>query len=186
MSTVDIRLEFTPNPNALKYVVDTHTFLERGSVSFTERSKAEANSRLGANLLAIPGVEGCMIGGNYITVTKDEAGDWEQVDDLVRRAIQNQVASGEPAVNELSLERVASAASSEAEQKIIDFIESDIRPAVAMDGGDIVFEKYENGVVYVYMKGACAGCPSSTATLKMGIEQRLQKLVPEVKEVVAL
>ncbi len=186
MSAVDIRLEFTPNPNALKYVVDGHEFLPRGSASFSDKAKADENSPLAARVLGVPGIESCMIGRDYVTVTKSDSGDWEEVDDLVRKAISDHHGSGEKAVNELSLDATGKTGGSEVEQKIIQFTDDDIRPAAAMDGGDIVFEKFENGVVYLYMKGACAGCPSSTATLKMGIEQRLQEIVPEVKEVVAL
>lgn len=186
MSAVDIRLEFTPNPNALKYVVDDQIFLERGAASFSDLKKAEANSPLATRVMQVPGIESCMIGRDYVTVTKSESGDWEEVDDKVRAALQSHVESGEKAVNDLSLVDSPKEASSDVEKTIIEFIDKDIRPAVAMDGGDIVFERYEDGVVYLYMKGACAGCPSSTATLKMGIEQRLQQILPEVKEVVAL
>ncbi len=186
MTSIDIRLEFTPNPNALKYVVDGQVLLERGSASFSDLAKAEANSPLAGKVLRVSGLESCMVGRDYITVTKAEDGDWEEVDAKVRAAIQSHIESGEKAVSDLSLTEVPKATGSEAEQKIIEFIDKDIRPAVAMDGGDIVFERYEDGIVYLYMKGACAGCPSSTATLKMGIEQRLQQILPEVKEVVAL
>lgn len=186
MKKVEIRLEFTPNPNALKYVVDEHVFLEKGAASFTELDKAEANSPLAGKILKIEGVQSCMIGRDYITITKAEEGDWEAVDDSVRNAVQSHIEAGDKAVNDLSLLKPEKTGSSDLEQKIIEFLEKDVRPAVAMDGGDIVFERFEEGVVYLYMKGACAGCPSSTATLKMGIEQRLQEIVPEVKEVVAL
>ncbi|RZA06339.1 MAG: NifU family protein [Proteobacteria bacterium] len=186
--SVDIRLEFTPNPNALKYVVDDHVLMERGTASFTDRAAAES-SPLANRLMAIPGVAACMVGSNFVSVTKSDDGDWEVLDTKTRDALKAHVNSGEPAVNPLSLEKPASTireGETELDRRIRDVLDRDIRPAVAMDGGDVVFEKFENGVVYLYMQGACAGCPSSTATLKMGIETRIRAAVPEVQEVVAL
>ena len=186
---IEIRLEFTPNPNALKYVADEAVLLPRGSASFTDKAAAE-NSPLAKRLMAIPGVAACMIGYNFVSVTKNEQGDWEVLDLKTREAIKAHLASGEPAVNALSLEKAAAPAAAGSgdplEMKIREVLDRDIRPAVAMDGGDVVFEKFENGTVYLYMQGSCAGCPSSTATLKMGIETRIKAAVPEVNEVVAL
>jgi len=185
---VEIRLEFTPNPNALKYVLDEHTLMERGSANFTDKSSAEA-SPLAKRLMDIPGVSSCMIGSNFISVTKSEEGDWEVLDAKTREALKEHVLSGEAAVSPLSLERKTSAAAgteTDLEKRIKEVLDKDIRPAVAMDGGDVVFEKFEDGIVYLYMQGSCSGCPSSTATLKMGIETRIRDAVPEVKEVVAL
>ena len=102
--SVDIRLEFTPNPNALKYVVDEHVFLERGTANFTEKSKAASASPLAKHLLDIPGVASCLIGRNYVTVTKTDEGDWEFLDDRTRSAIKDHIAGGGPAVNPLSLD----------------------------------------------------------------------------------
>lgn len=186
--SVDIRLEFTPNPNALKYVVDDHTLLPRGTASFTDQAGAES-SPLAKRLMGIPGVSSCMIGSNWVSVTKSDEGDWEVLDLKTREALKDHVNSGEAAVNPLSLERTASApkeGETELDRRIKDLLDRDIRPAVAMDGGDVVFERFENGVVYLYMQGSCAGCPSSTATLKMGIETRIRSQIPEVQEVVAL
>lgn len=186
---LEIRLEFTPNPNALKYVVDEAVLLPRGSASFTDTAAAES-SPLAKRLMAIPGVSSCMIGYNFVSVTKTEQGDWEVLDLKTREALKAHLASGEPAVNPLTLEKPAASASAGSgdplEMKIREVLDRDIRPAVAMDGGDVVFEKFENGTVYLYMQGSCAGCPSSTATLKMGIETRIKAAVPEVNEVVAL
>lgn len=185
---VDIRLEFTPNPNALKYIVDDHTLIARGSASFTDKNSAEG-SPLAKKLMAIPGVSSCMIGLNFVSVTKAPEGDWEVLDVKTREALREHIVSGEAAVNPLSLEKPAAApreGETEVERKIREVLDRDIRPAVAMDGGDVVFEKFEAGVVYLYMQGSCSGCPSSTATLKMGIETRIRQAVPEVNEVVAL
>jgi len=184
---VDIRLEFTPNPNALKYVLDDHVLLERGSASFMDKATAES-SPLARRLMAIPGVAACMIGSNFVSVTKSDEGDWEVLDLKTREALKEHVASGDKAVSALTLEKPSTPkeGETEIERKIREVLDRDIRPAVAMDGGDVVFEKFEGGVVYLYMQGSCAGCPSSTATLKMGIETRIRQAVPEVQEVVAL
>ncbi len=184
--TVDIRLEFTPNPNALKYVLDDHVLMQRGTASFTDKASAES-SPLAKRLMAISGVSSCMIGGNFVSVTKSDDGDWEVLDTKTRDALKAHIASGEPSVNPLSLQAAApKEGETELEKKIKEVLDRDIRPAVAMDGGDVVFERFEAGVVYLYMQGSCSGCPSSTATLKMGIETRIRQAVPEVTEVVAL
>lgn len=184
---VEIRLEFTPNPNALKYVLDEQVLLERGSANFTDIKSAET-SPLAKRIMAVPGISSCMIGKNFVSVTKSTDGDWEVVDQKTRTAIKEHVLSGEPTLNPVSLDTKAQApgAGGELEAKIKEILDRDIRPAVAMDGGDIVFEKFEDGIVYLYMQGSCAGCPSSTATLKLGIETRLRDAIPEIKEVVAL
>jgi Fe-S cluster biogenesis protein NfuA len=184
---IDIRLEFTPNPNALKYVLDEHTLLARGSASFSEKGLAES-SPLAKRLMAIPGVASCMIGSNFVSVTKTNEGDWEVLDLKTRDALKEHVLSGDPAVNPLSLDQAALPKGEENEitKKIREVLDRDIRPAVAMDGGDVVFDRFDAGTVYLYMQGSCAGCPSATATLKMGIETRIKQAVPEVNEVVAL
>lgn len=184
---VEIRLEFTPNPNALKYVLDDNTLLPRGSASFANKTAAES-SPLARRLMAIQGVASCMIGSNFVSVTKTEDGDWEVLDIKTRDALKEHVLSGEPAVNPLSLDQAAMPKGEETDltRKIREVLDKEIRPAVAMDGGDVVFDRFADGIVYVYMQGSCAGCPSSTATLKMGIETRIRQAVPEVQEVVAL
>jgi Fe-S cluster biogenesis protein NfuA len=187
IADVEIRLEFTPNPNALKYVLDEHVLLERGSANFNDVAAANA-SPLAKRIMAVTGIASCMIGRNFVSVTKTADGDWEVVDQKTRDAIKAHVVSGDPTLHPVSLEKTPESAGTESdiEKKIKEILDRDIRPAVAMDGGDIVFERYEAGTVYVYMQGSCAGCPSSTATLKMGIETRLRDAVPEIKEVVAL
>ena len=183
-SNIDIRLEFTPNPNALKYVLDEHVLLSRGTASFTNKTAAET-SPLARRLMAIPGVASCMIGNNFVSVTKTEEGDWEVLDLKTREALKEHVASGDPAVNPLSLDQAALPKGEENEvtKKIREVLDRDIRPAVAMDGGDIVFDSFQDGIVYLRMQGSCSGCPSSSATLKTGIENMLKYYVPEVTEV---
>jgi Fe-S cluster biogenesis protein NfuA len=185
-SDVYVSLEFTPNPNTLKYSVN-RTLLTRGAVNIVRKEDAEQRSPLAAKLFAVPGICGVMIGTHFVTVTKTEDGDWDLVHKSVSSLIEKHLAEGAPVVNEgVSDSGHQQGGGSEVEKKIKDILDQEIRPAVAMDGGDIVFDRYENGTVYLHLQGACAGCPSSTMTLKMGIETRLREAIPEVQEVVSV
>lgn len=181
---VQIGLEFTPNPNTLKYVVEK-LLVDRGAANFVNAESAE-KSILAKNLFQISGIQAVMIGRNFVTVTKAEDVEWDQVHSKSEETIKTFLLSGESAVNADFFAVVSSANAGSVESKILEILENEIRPAVAMDGGDITFDKFENGVVYLYMQGSCAGCPSSTMTLKMGIETRLKEVLPEVLEVVAI
>lgn len=183
-SEVYVSLEFTPNPNTLKYSVN-RDLLDKGAVNFIKKEDAERQSPLAAKLMNVTGICGVMIGKNFVTVTKTEEGDWDVVHKSSSTIIQSHLSSSEPILNEVQGE-AHKGGNSEVEVKIREILDNEIRPAVAMDGGDITFEKYEDGVVYVYLQGACSGCPSSTATLKMGIETRLRDAIPEIREVVAV
>jgi Fe-S cluster biogenesis protein NfuA len=181
-----VSLEFTPNPNTLKYSVNRQ-LLTKGAVSFVKKADADAKSPLAAKLFAIPGICGVMIGKDFVTVTKTEEGDWDVVHKSTSQTIEEHLKRSEPVVNEELLATDGhKGGNSEIERKIREILDQEIRPAVAMDGGDITFDRFDAGVVYLYMQGACSGCPSSTATLKMGIETRLKEAVPEVTEVVAV
>lgn len=184
---VYVSLEFTPNPNTLKYSVNRQ-LLAKGAISFTKKQDAEARSPLAAKLFGISGISGVMIGTNFVTVTKSDEGDWDVVHKCTSTAIEQHLGSNQPVVLEEAADRSSDhkGGDSDIERKIRDILDAEIRPAVAMDGGDITFEKFENGTVYVYLQGACSGCPSSTATLKMGIETRLKESIPEVQEVVSI
>jgi Fe-S cluster biogenesis protein NfuA len=185
-SPVYVSLEFTPNPNTLKYSVNRE-LLPKGAANFTKKADAEARSPLAAKLFNIPGISGVMIGRDFVTVTKTEEGDWDVVHKGASSTIEQHLTSGEAIViGDASAPSAHSGATGEIENKIREILDNEIRPAVAMDGGDITFEKFENGVVYLYLQGSCAGCPSSTATLKMGIETRLREAIPEVQEVVSI
>ncbi len=185
-SPVYVSLEFTPNPNTLKYSVNRE-LLARGTVNFVRNADAEATSPLATKLFAIHGIAAVMVGRDFVTVTKTEDGDWDLVHKECSKTIETHVASGEPSVMMTAQNQEAhKGGSTEIEQKIRNILDNEIRPAVAMDGGDITFEKFEAGIVYLYMQGSCAGCPSSTATLKMGIETRLREAIPEVLEVVSV
>jgi len=182
---IDVSLEFTPNPNTLKYVVD-RTLLETGAANFATRDSAEV-SPLAKRLFAVPGVAGVMIGRNFVTVTKGPEGDWESLNRGVNETLVDHLSKGLPVVDaSASLSSHAGQGSGEIETKIREILDREVRPAVAMDGGDITFEKFEDGVVYLFLQGSCAGCPSSTATLRMGIETRLKEAIPEVREVVSV
>ncbi len=184
-SEVYVSLEFTPNPNTLKYAVNRQ-LIEKGAANFSKKEDAEKRSPLAVKLLMVPGISAVMLGKDFVTVTKTEDGDWDLVHKSSSKIIESHLAQNEPVLigsEELDAHK---GGDTEIENKIRDILDREIRPAVAMDGGDITFEKFENGVVYLYMQGACSGCPSSTATLKMGIETRLRDAIPEVQEVVAV
>lgn len=184
-SDVYVSLEFTPNPNTLKYSVN-RTLLEKGAVNFTTRQEAEARSPLATKLFAVPGICGVMIGKDFVTVTKSDDGDWDVVHKNASSTIENHLREKGVVVDESTLQDAHKGGNTDIENKIREILDTEIRPAVAMDGGDITFEKFENGIVYLYLQGSCSGCPSSTATLKVGIESRLKKAIPEVVEVVSV
>ncbi len=186
-SEVYVSLEFTPNPNTLKYSVNRE-LLEKGAMNFVQKSDAEKRSPLAARLFEVSGIAGVMIGKNFVTVTKTEEGDWDVVHKNSSSVIEDHLTKNLPVLDSaLSQDQEGhKGGDSEIEKKIRDILDREIRPAVAMDGGDITFEKYEAGVVYLYLQGSCSGCPSSTMTLKMGIETRLREAIPEILEVVAV
>lgn len=186
MNAVEVSLEFTPNPNTLKFLVN-QALLEKGAVNYTNL-EAASNSPLAQKLFHVAGITGVMIGHNFITVTKGEQGDWEQIHQATVDTITKHLGSGEKVVEGdiSSAPTNHTSATGEIEGKIRKVLDEEIRPAVAMDGGDITFDKYVDGVVYLFLQGSCSGCPSSALTLKMGIEGRLKELVPEIKEVVAI
>lgn len=180
--SVNIQLEWTPNPSTLKYVVDRQ-LLPSGAVNFTDRAKAEAISPLATKLFGITGVVGVMLGTNFVTVTKGEEGEWDELNDGVMQTLDAHLSANEPIVTGEWRPAVPEGGS-DVEQRIRAILDSEIRPAVAQDGGDVLLDRFEDGIAFLHMQGSCAGCPSSTMTLKMGIESRLRELVPEVQEVV--
>jgi Fe-S cluster biogenesis protein NfuA len=187
-SPVYVSLEFTPNPNTLKYSVNRPLY-EDGAVTFRGLKDAEGKSPLAERLLAIHGIQAITFGKDFVTITKGEDGDWDAVHRGASEGIEAHLTQGLPVFNEGFKAKDTAADSgvnAEVIQKIKAVLENEIRPAVAGDGGDISFDRFEDGVVYVYLQGSCAGCPSSTMTLKMGIERRLQEVVPEVREVVSV
>ncbi|WNG29989.1 NifU family protein [Cystobacter fuscus] len=187
--SVNIQLEWTPNPSTLKYVVDRR-LMSSGAVNITSTQAAEEKSPLALKLMGIQGVTAVMVGSNFVTVTKGDAGEWDELNDAVMSTLDEHLGAGLPVVNEAAIEAARTTAGGagggSVESRIQEILDAEIRPAVAQDGGDITLNRFEDGIVYLHMQGSCAGCPSSTATLKMGIETRLRELVPEVTEVVSV
>lgn len=185
-----IQTEATPNPATLKFLPG-RTLMETGTTEFND-AEAAARSPLAERLFAIPGVSGVFYGNDFVTVTKTD-GDWQHLKPAILGAIMEHYMSGAPlfadggdGVHHDSAEEFFEETDAETVETIKDLIETRVRPAVANDGGDITFRGFKDGIVYLDMKGACAGCPSSTATLKHGIQNLLQHFVPDVVEVQAM
>jgi Fe-S cluster biogenesis protein NfuA len=180
-----IQTEQTPNPATLKFLPGREV-MAAGVADFTEAEQA-AVSPLARRVFAVEGVTGVFLGGDFVTVTKAEGEDWYVLKPAILGAIMEHYMSGEPVLAaDADLDQEAVGASSEDEElvrQIKELIDTRVRPAVAQDGGDIIFRGFDRGVVYLHMRGACAGCPSSTITLKNGIENLLRYYVPEVVEV---
>jgi Fe-S cluster biogenesis protein NfuA len=180
-----IQTEATPNPATLKFLPGRPVL--DGTMELTSREQA-AKSPLAEKLFDIPNVTGVFFGSDFITVTKT-AGDWQHLKPLILGAIMEHYMSGAPLLRDGEAADVSSegeffdAADAETVATIKELIETRVRPAVANDGGDITFRGFKDGVVFLSMKGACSGCPSSTATLKHGIQNLLRHFVPDVTEV---
>ena len=179
-----IQTESTPNPATLKFLPG-QTVLDRGTADFTE-SDAAAVSPLAARVFAVNGVTGVFLGSDFVTVTKTDAAQWDHIKPAILGAIMEHYQSGAP-VMQGSVDVTGHADHSGEDEAIVtqikELLDTRVRPAVAQDGGDITFHGFDRGVVYLHMQGACAGCPSSTMTLKMGIENLLRHYIPEVTEV---
>ncbi len=179
-----IQTEPTPNPATLKFIPG-RPVLDTGTLNMPSREEA-AKSRLAQALFEIPNVGGVFYGNDFISVTKT-GGDWQQIKPAILGAIMEHYMSGAPLVvsNEQApaSDEFFDAKDEETVTLIKDLLETRVRPAVAGDGGDITFKGYKEGVVFLHMKGACSGCPSSTATLKHGIQNLLHHFVPDVVEV---
>ena len=180
-----IQTESTPNPATLKFLPG-NPVMETGTANFA--APAEANrSPLAQSLFATEGVIGVFLGADFITVTKSGDKEWDVMKPLILGAIMEHFQSGRPVIEADAADTtVADGDDDEVVVQIRELIDTRVRPAVAQDGGDIVYKGFEDGIVYLHMQGACAGCPSSTATLKHGIENMLRYYVPEVQEVRAV
>jgi Fe-S cluster biogenesis protein NfuA len=181
-----IQTEQTPNPASLKFLPGCEVMV-RGTAEFRAASEAHA-SPLAERLFKIHGVSGVFLGGDFVTVTKAADFDWSLLKPQILGALMEHFTTGQKVMlNEDAVSASsASADDSDVVKQIKELLDTRIRPIVAQDGGDIVFSSFEGGVVYLHMRGACAGCPSSTATLKSGIENMLRHFVPEVEEVRAV
>ncbi len=187
--TLTIRTEATPNPNSLKYVVGK-TLVPGGSANFPKPETAH-RSPMAQALFAVPGVIGVFIGADFFTITREEGISWEEVNTELAPALEKFFESGQPVLTGKApapdKEIGADTADPELVDKIKDLLDTQIRPAVAQDGGDIIYRGYEEGIVYLEMHGACAGCPSSSVTLQNGIETLLKHNLPnDVQEVRAV
>ncbi len=178
---IQVVAEPTPNPNSLKFSWGK-TVIEGGPFDFANAAVAES-SPLAAKLFKQNGVMGVFIAQDFITVTKHPGVGWEMLQVMVQDVIKTHIESGEALVGEAAEPAEMTGDPADVEARIRKVLDEQIRPAVAMDGGDIHFVGFNAGVVLLQLKGACSGCPSSMATLKMGVENRLRQEVPEVVEV---
>ena len=179
-----IQTESTPNPATLKFLPG-QTVLDLGTADFPS-AEAAAKSPLASRIFATGGVTGVFFGTDFVTVTKADASEWQHIKPAILGAIMEHYQSG-AAVIDGGVAAGGHAAHTGPDGDIVrqikELLDSRVRPAVAQDGGDITFHGFDRGVVYLHMQGACAGCPSSTLTLKMGIENLLRHYIPEVLEV---
>jgi Fe-S cluster biogenesis protein NfuA len=177
-----IQTEQTPNPATLKFLPGQEV-MGRGVADFTDVAAA-TTSPLARRLFEVEGVTGVFLGADFITVTKTEGQDWYVLKPAVLGAVMEHYLSGDPVLDPGT--DVGDAPATEDDditRQIRELIDTRVRPAVAQDGGDIIFQGFDRGIVYLHMRGACSGCPSSTITLKNGIENLLRYYVPEVVEV---
>ena len=183
---ITIYAEATPNPSSMKFVLNTMLVEEEGrSVEFRRKEKAAA-SPLAMKLFEKNYVRGVFITSNFVTVSSDESVEWYEIIPELKDLIKHHIAAGEPVFNgEVMTEAPPEQITGDIEQRIIALLDEYIRPAVEGDGGAIHFKSYDTGTVTVVLKGSCSGCPSSSLTLKAGIENLLRRMVPEVDEVIA-
>lgn len=183
-----IETQATPNPNTIKFLPGREVSPGR-LLEFTDAAEAEARAPLAARLLAVPGVRAVFLGRDFVSVTKEEDADWAALKAELLSRLVDHFLSGAPVVLDSGETEAADAAAGEdgeggeTVRQIKAVLEEKVAPAVARDGGHILFHSFEDGVVYLEMQGACAGCPSSVYTLKQGIENLLRYYVPEVREV---
>lgn len=189
---ITIYAESTPNPSSMKFVANT-MLIEGAPIEFTNASQT-ASSPLAKKLFQFPFVKGIFISSNFITLTKQDFVEWNDIILELREFLKTYLTEGNPVLAEkvftekaavVSSEKVEEKITSEIDIKIAEILDEYIKPAVESDGGAITFKSFKDGVVTVILQGSCSGCPSSTMTLKAGIEGLLKRLVPEVKEVVS-
>ena len=177
-----VQTEVTPNPNSLKFLPGKNV---SNSGTYEITNKDQINNELVKNILSVNGVEGVFLGQDFISVNKSDQIKWDEIKHIVVSFINDFYSDGKEFVidenikqDEIDLDEI--------EQKIVKILDQKIRPAVARDGGDIKFKEFKDGVVKVQLQGSCSGCPSSTMTLKQGVQNLLCHYLPEVKEVVAI
>lgn len=177
-----IQTEATPNPATVKFIPG-QSVLEKGVADFATPESALGKSPLAERLFKLNGVKGVFLGSDFVSVTKSDEREWLLLKPLILGALFEHFSTNQPVLTDAPQKSAASADDSDLVLRIKDILDEQVRPAVARDGGDIVFDGFEDGIVYLRMHGACAGCPSSTVTLKSGIESMLKHYIPEVTEV---
>ncbi|SEL27843.1 NifU family protein [Parapedobacter koreensis] len=181
MATINVYTEYTPNPATMKFLVNK--LLVNGSLDFPDREKAQA-SPFARELFKFNFVNGVFFASNFVTITKSEDAEWEDIEAILKDFVKGAVES-ELKIQEIAKDEDVTFEGSETEIKIQQILHDYVRPAVEQDGGAINYRSFEEGTVFVELRGSCSGCPSSTITLKAGIEGLLKRMVPEVQEVVA-
>ena len=177
-----VQTEVTPNPNSLKFLPGKQV---SNSGPYEITNKEDIKNELVRNILSVNGVEGIFLGQDFISVNKNDETKWEEIKHIIISLINDFYADGKEFVIDENVKEETSDLN-EIEEKIVKILELKIRPAVARDGGDIKFKEFKDGVVKVQLQGSCSGCPSSTMTLKQGVQNLLCHYLPEVKEVVAV
>ena len=178
-----VQTEITPNPNSLKFIPGKPV---SNNGSFEIIKKEDANNELIRNILSINGVTGVFLGADFLSINKSNDIEWEDIKHIVISLINDFYSSGKEFVIDKSIDEKNKSEFVEIERQIIKILDTKIRPAVAKDGGDIKFKEFKDGIVKVELQGSCSGCPSSTMTLKQGVQNLLCHYLPEVKEVVAI
>jgi len=177
-----VQTEVTPNPNSLKFLPGKNV---SNSGPYEITNKDQINNELVKNILSVNGVEGIFLGKDFISVNKSDQVKWDEIKHIVTSFINDFYSDGKDFVIDENIKEEPSDMN-DIEQKIVKILDQKIRPAVARDGGDIKFKEYKDGVVKVQLQGSCSGCPSSTMTLKQGVQNLLCHYLPEVKEVIAI
>ena len=177
-----VQTEVTPNPNSLKFLPGKDV---SNSGPYEITSKDQINNELVRNILSVNGVEGVFLGKDFISVNKSDQIKWDEIKHIVTSLINDFYSDGKEFVIDENIKKEEPDLD-EIEKKIVKILDQKIRPAVARDGGDIKFKEYKDGVVKVQLQGSCSGCPSSTMTLKQGVQNLLCHYLPEVKEVIAI
>ena len=178
-----IQTEITPNPNSLKFIPGK-IVSNSGQLEITKKNQIDND--LVKNLLSINGVTGVFLGKDFLSINKDKNIDWEDIKHIAQSLIGEFYLEGKDFIYDGNITDENEKEFQEIEKKIIKILDDKIRPAVARDGGDIQLKEYKNGIVKVQLKGSCSGCPSSTMTLKQGVQNLLKHYIPEVKEVEAV
>jgi len=178
-----VQTQNTPNPNSLKFLPGKKV---SNDIPIEIIDKNESNNELIRNILSINGVTGIFLSDDFLSVNKDEKVEWEDLKHIIISFINDYYSNGNEIVIDKKSKNSSNLNLSEVEKKIINILETKVRPAVVRDGGDIKFKEFKDGIVTVNLQGSCSGCPSSTMTLKQGVQNLLCHYIPEIKEVIAI